>query len=311
MDSRSDVQNFIVKPAVHICLVLSLFVPSASCAAQQAQEQVTDSASEHEVHATYLLGGQPTGSYSETSRKMPGGEVQTVIESDLVFNRLGNKIKVKSTSHYEETADGQLKSAAADVSSSQQVTHIEASIVSHSLHITTTSGGRSYERTVELSGALLGPEAARRLVFSRRPGPSETITYDAFYPELGVVATITDAVVGTEEVSTDQGMIPALKIEQTMSAMPGKVTLWLDREGWLVRQTVPGPFGNVEALRSKAPVFPGEVKGAALPEETFSRSIIKANVRLPQERFVDSVRLKSPRGSPNLDGPIWRKKIST
>jgi hypothetical protein len=289
-----------------MCVVAAIvLVGAASSAAQEPPQQTTAPAAvlQHQIHAAYLLGRQTIGSYGERSNILPTGEIQTVIESDLIFNRLGNKVEIKSTGRYEETAAGQFKSASADVSSSQQVTHIEASVVSNSLHITTTADGRSYERTVALSGALLGPEAARRLVLSHRPAPGGTITYDAFYPELGVVATVTDTVVGAEEVSTDQGRVPALKIEQTMSAMPGKVTLWLDSEGWLLRETVPGPFGDVEALRSNAPVSTNQVEGAALPEETFSQSIIKANIRLPQERFVESIRLKIIQKQPELGWP--------
>jgi hypothetical protein len=65
-------------------------------------------------------------------------------------------------------------------------------------------------------------------------------------PGLSLVVTITDLVTGIEDVSTDQGKIPGLKIEQTVSTMPGKVTLWLDYDGWLLRQIVPGPFGDIE-----------------------------------------------------------------
>ena len=308
MDSRAVVQNLILKCARPICIVAAaVLIAAALSAAQETRGQETALPSEHvvshEIQAAYLLGGQSTGSYSEKSNTMPSGEIRTVIDSDLIFNRMGSKVEIKSISRYDETSEGQLMSAAADVSSSQQVTHIEASVVSHSLHITTTAGGRSYERTVALSGALLGPEAARRLVLSHRPVQGEKITYDAFYPEFGVVATVTDTVVGAEEVSTDQGRVPGIKIEQTMSAMPGKIILWLDSEGWLLRQTVPTPFGDVEALRSNAPVLTNQVEGAALPEETFSQSIIKANVRLPEERFVDSIRLKIIHMQPDLGWP--------
>ena len=257
MDSRTVIQKLFRKCALPICVVpAAVLIAAATSAAQEPPRQATTPGSvlQHQIHAAYLLGGQTIGSYGERSNTLATGEIQTVIDSDLIFNRLGNKVEIKSTSQYEETAEGQLESAAAAVSSSQQATHIEASVGSHSLHITTTAGGRSYERTVALSGALLGPEAARRLVLSHHPARGETITYDAFYPEFGVVATVTDTVIGTEEVSTDRGSVPGLKIEQTMSAMPGKITLWLDSEGWLLRQMVPGPFGDVEARRSNAPV---------------------------------------------------------
>jgi len=243
------------------------------------------------------------GSYGERSETMSTGEIRTSIDSDLIFNRMGSKLEMKSSSHYVETGEAQLKFAAGDVSSSEQVTHIEAFVESGSLQIKTTTGGKSYERKVAISGVLLGPEGARRLVLSRCHTAGDTVAYDAFFPELGSVVTITDVVMGMEDVSTDQGKIPALKIEQTVSTMPGKVTLWLDHEGWLLRQTVPGPFGDIEALRNSAPISKERVQGAVLPEETFARSIIKANVRLPEERFVDSIRLKIIHKQPELGWP--------
>jgi hypothetical protein len=308
MESMIVVRQLFFKYTRPICLVLGIVLATAVSSAAQEPEGHTalptpQGVFTHEIHAVYLIGGQITGSYDERSDTTATGETRTVINSDLIFNRMGSKLEMKSSSRYDETREAQLSSAAGDVSSSEQITHIEASAISSSLQIKTTTGGKSYERTVALSGVLLGPEGARRLVLSRCHAPGDTITYNAFFPELGSLVTITDVVIGMEDVSTDQGKIPGLKIEQTISAMPGKITLWLDRDGWLLRQIMPSPLGDIEAIRGNAPRSNSQVQGAALPEETFTQSIVKANVRLPEERFVDSIRLKIIHEQPELGWP--------
>lgn len=308
MNSVMVTREAFFKHTRRICMFLGFAVAAAFSGVGQGVEVSTtltapQSKSTREIHAVYLMSGQAMGSYSEKSEAASEGEIRTMIDSDLVFNRMGSKLEMKSSSQYVENGEAQLRMASGDVSSSEQATHIEASVESSSLLIRTTTGGKSYERKVALPGVLLGPEGARRLVLSRCHVAGDTVTYDSFFPELGSVVTITDVVVGMEDVATDQGKIPGLKIEQTVSVMPGKVTLWLDRDGWLLRQTVPGPFGDIEALRTSAATLNGQVQGAALPEETFAQSIIKANVRLPEERFVDSIRLKIVHKQPELGWP--------
>jgi hypothetical protein len=286
--------------------LLVILLGACYCAAQNSGGSAATAPSNgsfpHEIHAAYLLAGQPIGSYKEKAEITGSGEILTTIDSDLIFNRLGSKLEMKASTQYRESSDGHLKIASGELSSSQQSTRVEATVTAHSLQIKTTTGGKSYERSVPLTGTLLGPAGARGLVLSRCHVPGDTVSYDAFFPELGSVVTITDVLVGSEDVTTDQGKIAGLKLEQTMSAMPGKVMLWLDREGWLLRQIVPGPFGDIEAIRSNA-ASNSQTVGAALPEEAFTQSIVKANVRLPEERLVDSVRLKVIQKQPEFGWP--------
>lgn len=303
MQVRTAVRQVLFR-RVHQLWFLTILL-GACCAAQNSGRPATtpaNAALPHEIHAAYLLAGQPIGSYTEKAEITGAGEIVTTIDSDLIFNRLGTKLEMKSSSHYQETSDGHLKIAAGEVTSSQQGTHVEATVAGNSLQIKTTTGGKAYERSVPLARTLLGPAGARSLVLSRCHAAGDTASYDTFYPELGAVVTITDTVVGSEEITTDQGKIPAVKLEQTISTMPGKATLWLDREGWLVRQIVPGPLGDIEAIRSAAAPN-AQTQGATLPEERFTQSIVRANIRLPEERLVDSIRLKIIQKQPELGWP--------
>jgi hypothetical protein len=263
------------------------------------------------VNAVYSLSGQPTGTYHEASIGDTEG-ISTSIESELVFNRLGSKLEMTSSSRYRESSDGQLKSLTSDQSSSQQVTHLEVQAGDGSLAIKSTTGGKTYTRSVTFTDKLLGPEGARRLLVSRLHKPGDTVSYQTFSPELAAVTTIGSTVVAVEDVAAGPVKIHALKVEQTMSSMPGKSTLWMDEQGWLVCQLMPTPLGDIEALRTEgsqadfattSAANSATTQGASLPEETFSRSIVKANVRLPEERLVEAVKLKIIHQKPELGWP--------
>src|SRR5208337_179238 len=256
------------------------------------------------IQAVYRMAGQPTGSYREATTKAADGTTVTSMASDLIFNRLGSKLEMKSASQYTETGEGQLKAVASDISSSEQTTHMAVRVSDGTLQISTTTGGKTYERSAPFTGTLLGLEGARRLTVSQLHKPGDTVSYQTFSPELGAVVSITATLVSAEDVTIDQRPISGLKLEETMSSMPGKITVWLDREGWMLRQSMPTPLGDIEAIRTQsqeAELVRGQ--GATLPEETFSRSIVKANIRLPEERLVESIKLKITHHRPELGWP--------
>jgi hypothetical protein len=275
----------------------------------QAQDSSTQQPAHH-VAAMYRLGGQPTGTYHESTSPEPDGGGVTSIESDLVFNRLGTKLEMKSTSQYHEDRDGHLTSVASDQSSSQQSTHLAVRVGEGSLAITTTTGGKSYEHSAPFTGLLLGPDGARRLLLARLHQSGDSVSYQTFSAEMGSVTTISSKLVATDDdvviaqEKMGQRKISGLKIEQTVESMPGTSTLWLDRDGWLLRQVVQSPLGEIEALREEgAPTEASATRGASLPEETFTRSIVKANIRLPNERLIEGLKLKIIHERPELGWP--------
>jgi len=291
--------------ATAACLVW-IAVPFAL---SQSQDSSTLQPVRH-VAAIYRLGGQPTGTYHESTSPEPDGSGVTSIESDLVFNRLGTKLEMKSTSQYHEDRDGHLTGVSSDQSSSQQSTHLAVQVGNGSLAVTTTTGGKSYEHGAAFTGLLLGPDGARRLLLARLRQPGDSVSYQTFSAELGSVTTISSKLVATDDdVVVAQGAqgqrkISGLKIEQTVESMPGTSTLWLDHDGWLLRQVVQSPLGEIEALREEGVrTEASATQGASLPEETFTRSIVKSNIRLPQERLIAGLKLKIILKRPELGWP--------
>jgi len=294
-----NVETRILRTVVVLCTaVLAVVAPAQD---QRSSKDRVDPT--RGVNAVYRLSGQPTGTYHEASIDDTEG-ISTSIESKLVFNRLGSKLEMTSRSRYRESSGGQLKSLTSDQSSSQQVTHLEVQAGDGSLAIKTTTGGKTYDHSVAFTDKLLGPEGARRLLVSRLHKPGDTVSYQTFSPEFAAVTTIGSTVVAVEDVAAGPVKIHALKVEQTMSSMPGKSTLWMDEQGWLVRQLISTPLGDIEALRTEgSQTDSATTQGASLPEETFSRSIVKANIRLPEERLVETVKLKIIHQRPELGWP--------
>jgi hypothetical protein len=84
-----------------ICLTLLIGAVAVASAGQSAQTCKT-------VNAVYRIGGQSMGTYTEKRQGDVDGGVVTTIASDMIFNRLGNKLELKSASTYHEGRSGEL-----------------------------------------------------------------------------------------------------------------------------------------------------------------------------------------------------------
>ncbi|MBV9304194.1 MAG: transglutaminase domain-containing protein [Acidobacteriaceae bacterium] len=295
-----------------LSILLALTVFAVPCAAFErslpgnAQAGPSSESREHEIAAIYRIAGQPSGSYHEAVTPEAQGTA-TAIESDLVFNRMGSKLEMKTSSSYREDAAGHLAEIAVDTSSSQQSTHVDVRVDGSSVQIKSTTGEKTYESHVPLSGTLAGPNAARKLILSGLHKPGDRVSYETFSPELGSVVTVTVTFVGKEDLAVEGELFKSLKLEQTMTGLPMKTSLWIDSEGWLLRQLLPSPVGDIEAVRTRSsPTALANIGGASLPSETFSGSIVRANVRLPKERLIERMRVKITHRQPELGWPDFR-----
>jgi len=263
------------------------------------------------IQAVFKMDGKPTGTYRESRRVNTDDKVTTRIETDLIFNRMGTKLEIKSDTQYHEDAKGNLQALESTISSSAQATSVAITVNGNSLAIKTSTGGKTYERNQAFSGVLLGPEGGRQLALSQLHKEADSTSYQTFSPELGSVITITDTLTAREPVVVDGQSVAASKIEQTMSGMPGKMLLWLDEQGWMLRQITPSPLGDIEAVRSEKSEANVPAEGANLPDESFSHSIVTANVRLPQERLIERMRLKITQKRPDLGLPDFSAENQT
>jgi hypothetical protein len=250
-------------------------------------------AAEHEIWARSRMGGANAGFYHESAEVQPDGKVATSIENDFVLNRLGSRIEMKSTARYLEAKDGRLVAIDSTASSSAQSTTMHVDVEGRSLAIRTTTGGKSYERSLTAKDAVLGPEAARRLTVARLKSPGDVVSYETFSPELASLVTVTEKCVGTGP----------LKIEASISGLPTPMTVWLDDSGWLLRQTGATPFGSIDTVRGSEAEVKAQESGATLPSESFTSTLVKSNVRLPEERLIEELEIRITQQQPDLGWP--------
>lgn len=271
-------QRFLAAAA---CAAAILFTTPAYCA-------------DREIWAQSRISGSAAGYYHESSSVQPDGSILTLVDNDIVLNRMGSKVEIKSSTQYHETADGRLLSIDNTSSSSAQSTTMHVDDLGTSLAIRTTTGGKSYNRSTPLTSPVLGPEAARRLTVTRLKAPGDTLSYPTFSPDLGSLTTITEKCIA----------VRPLAIEQSMSAMPTTVTEWLDDDGWLMRQTMPSPFGNIETVRASAESVKAQSgAGATLPKEAFRSTLVDSNIRLPEERLIEELKIRITQKNPELGWP--------
>lgn len=283
-------------------LILILFC-SVTLVPQERRANPPSTAAK-EIWAEIRMAGKPAGSYHEKSRWGVNDDVVTEIDSDIVLNRLGSKVEIKSTSHYDESAGGDLLSVTSDMSSSAQVTHMEMTVKNGVLLIRTSTGSKTYERTVPFTGTLFGPDGLRRLSLSRLKSPGDSTIAQTFYPELASIVAATNTLIGPDQLTVANQAWPSLKIEQTVSAMPGKTTVWLDKSGWMLREIQPSPFGEIEVVRTGAEKRPAlTVASTPLPDEVFSRTIVRSNIRLPEERLIERLKIRITHHKPELGWP--------
>jgi hypothetical protein len=260
------------------------------------------------VERWYLLSlaGQPVGSVQESisAAAGAGGAIITETRLQLVLNRLGKRVEMASTSTSRESGDGRLAAAGLDLKMSDQTTSVAAEIADGAVRIRSQAGGQSFERTVPVTGELLGPDAIRKLTLARLLKAGDTVQVQTFSPELGAVTTVVRTAIGNETLRSGGRQVPALKLEETYSGLPSKRTLWLDSEGRTLASEDPWPFGVMRAVLTDAATARRAAEtGGELPAEAYSGTIARTQVRLPDSRRLEWLKLRIDHRDPSLGWP--------
>jgi len=288
-----------------LAISLVLFSASISPAARAAAAPSADK------WFMILIADVPVGYIHDTpSRKPgPGGDI-LVYASDMrmVLNRLGTKVEMRFLTVSEETSDGRLIRETYEMQASQTSTRTEAAVKDGRIEFRSEAGGKTYDRTIPYAGTLLGEEGIRLLSKTRLHAPGDAIEFQTFSPEIEGVARGTRRFLAAETIAIEGQPLPAIKVEETIESAGVKSTGWLDGNHEMVRQDMPTPFGQgVFVLTSRAAALKS-VEGGELPPELFEKSMVRANVRIPQARSLAAlrVRLKARDGNaawPDFKGP--------
>lgn len=267
-------------------------------------------ASSEEWYAV-ALGGEPVGSLQETLSG-EGDSLRVESRMQLVLNRLGSRVEMATSVITRESAEGRLRSAGLDLKMSSQTTSTTAEVGDGVVRIRSQAGGQSFERTAEFSGELLGPEGIRALSRSRLINAGDSFTAQTFAAELGAVAAVTRTAAGRETIASAGRQVPALRVEEQISGYPSKRTLWLDAEGRLLATEASSPFGAMRVFRADAATARRIGKeGGELPAEAYSGTIVRTQIRLPQARRTEWLKLKLIHRNPDLGWPDFNRPGQT
>jgi hypothetical protein len=286
-------------PAVVLTVFLA-FAFSLPAVSQEASPMVPL----EDLWAIVKFAGQPAGFYHEKIERDQEGRFLTSIEMNVVINRLQSRVEMRSSSQYTESADARLIGIKSESSSSNQSTRLEVTVGEGSLLVRTTSGGISYDRKVQFTGTLMGPEALRRTTVAMLSAPGDTVSVQSFMPEVQTVANFARKAIGTELLTIEGKQMSGLKVEDIIEKLPGKTTSWLDSSGRLLRQVYESPLGEFETTRTAQK--PMHSEGFAVPElpaEAYGRTLARSDIRLPHERLMERVKIRIVHRKPELGWP--------
>jgi len=284
--------------ATLLCLVAGASLPGAA----RAQEQTAASDRWLELR----IGGVRTGYGHEVVAAGDAGTRQTTVDSAMVLNRLEARVEISEHEVAVEDRAGHLTRLHSEIRASKDATMLDLAVAGEELAITTTAGGRSYRRIEREPRALLGPEGVRALTAERLAAGADRFSYTTFVAELGRVVLATRRLAGREAAA--DGRPARYVLEETSDALPTPSRLVVAADGHVLEESQPSPFGELTIVETTAAVRGLVLQGARLPEDLYARSLVRANVRLPQPRAIERLRvridLKHPEsGFPELEAP--------
>jgi Transglutaminase-like superfamily len=249
------------------------------------------------------LSGERSGSFTESSVASSDGNVTTREKMAMEINRLGNRVSITNEMETVENRAGEMQSLLATMSSSQAATRLRVTRGDNVLRIETEAGGKSYEKKIPFTDVIVGPRGIEKLSRDALKKEGDVISYCMFSPEFGNVAKVERKVVGTIDDSGGK----LLKCEETIAGFPGKQFVTIDATGrWITRQQT-FPFGELVIEPSNrsdvAQASTAPSPSAALPNESYDRTMARSNIPLPDPRSISAVTLRVRHLKPDLGWP--------
>jgi hypothetical protein len=247
------------------------------------------------------IAGQPVGSMHEAVAEADGA-VHVRSEAHLVLNRMGSKVEMQMGEVSREGRDGRLLGMDLDLKLSTQGTSTSLTLENGVVKIREKAGDRTFERTVPYTGDVLGPEGIRKLSAARLRKPGDHIEIQTWVPDQGGMRKMTRTV-AAEEAAPGSGPARTLKVEEATEGNPAKRLLWLDADGRIVQSSDPGPFGEMRTARVDEAAAHQAEKGGELPAESYGKTLVHTQVRIPHPRRAERVVLRLHHRDPGLGWP--------
>lgn len=252
------------------------------------------------------LGEETVGYVKETgSRVKQAGRWywESVTESKIVLNRLGQKVEMQVSYEHLETDEGLLRKITAEQLLAGSRVRTEIEVEADKIKIKNVTGAGSFTREVPYSGRLLGPVGIGRLTVEKLKSPGDKIEYRTVLAELAQIILGERTLSGEEVVDCGQNRILARKVIDRISQIETTRQVWLDEEGNEVKAVEPSPLGDIITCLSSEREVMEAMAISRGQERFFQSSLIRANVRLPQARGLDRLVVRLKHSQPELGWP--------
>jgi hypothetical protein len=247
------------------------------------------------------LSGQPTGYLHQSTEARPEGGGRTTQEMLFVVNRLGSKVEIKTHAETVEDAAGLMQSVHSESSSSRQSVVLDVTRAAGGLMLHSKAGAEAYDRVLPVSETLYGPLGIERLSRERLTAAGTSVSYATFAADFGVVVHYTRTAVGA---GSFEGR-PAMQVEEKNDMVPGTTKLWLGGDGALAQSVTEMPFGSMEMHPVERAAALRAASGSELRAESYDRTMARSNVRLPDPRSIEAIKLRLTQKRPDLGWPVF------
>jgi len=246
------------------------------------------------------LGEKPVGYYREFSDILDN-QIITGVQLSMKISRLGSVVKVESEQSMVEKNNGELISINASNLLSNVKNLTKAKIEPGNVILTNSIGGKESSNNIPYTGDLLGYEGLRLISLSGLKKKGDSISYQTFVPEYGMVVTCSRKYLSRESLEVNGKFMESMKVRDSLIGLPTVRTSWLDSEGNLIKSSEPNPFGQMTLLKSdQKSAIALSNSTVELSEDQYRGTVSKSNVRLPQARKIESVTIRIKHKSPEL-----------
>lgn len=244
------------------------------------------------------LAGHPAGTYHETVSRRDGGGFRTLDDMSLSIGRLGSAVRLVTHVVTDEDGSGNFIECQSTTRYSKTAMRSTATRRGADIELTGEAGGKTYARHVPAPPVLLGPQA----VASRLASSSASRGKAAFSVFDGLASRC------ATETFTRTG---ARSAEDRVDSEPGFSVVVYDDRGRMLRREQAMPFGALVMVRITASQAKVYALGGQMPRDLFERTLVRSNVRLPDPRAIEGVRLLLTTDRPDLGWPDLASQSQT
>ena len=228
---------------------LVVLVSAAEAVEEAAGDEALEGLPQDEWQAVFMKGKRI--GYLHMKMQREGDFIVSDVKMKMTMQRFGSETTVQMGSKYREHLDGTPVAFVTETKTGAMKIRTKGTTRDGKLHLVTTVGEMSQERTVEWDPEALFPYALDRKLRSLKLEPGEEFTVQVFSPEISTSEPVemTIKVIGPDEVNVLGVKHEAIKIETRVSKMPSLVEhSWLDAQGNVLAAEV-AQMGGIRMVR--------------------------------------------------------------